>query len=205
MFIITTAEFRWFGPGLTPAGLLRWHANQEGTYEEQQPRTDVYMVLPGQDGLGIKFREGRLEFKKRVDIHPAFNADSLDGRPESWIKWSIKSADEAGPDDPSLQDSIHWIHIRKKRFLLKHAIGQDYRLCPPPETGYPAQGIAVELSELEVRNENWWTFGIECFGPARQVYPTLLEVLPLLIKGIPGKKLVPDSSMGYPEWINRIL
>ena len=201
MFTVTTAEIRWFLPGHPDQGLWRWLQSLEGSCEEQPPRDDLYLVSSGQEGLGIKQREGRMEFKKRLKVHPDYEIGPVRGKPESWIKWSIQLAEEIPAGDPHFALSGHWITVSKKRFLQKYKIGTDGSLIMPPSEGYPARGITVELSELTVKGVDWWTIGIECFGPADEVYDLLLASVHRLLEDPPAATLLLADSMGYPEWI----
>ena len=205
MFSINTAEIRWFLPGSMPGNLVDWLQQQNGVYDDQPPRTDVYMVLPQQDMLGIKLREGRLELKKRIIQHEAYNAEGIGGKIESWKKWSIMAADGVSPGTMYFQDAAHWISIQKNRFLQKYEVSETGGLMPHPQTGYPASGIAVELSELTLMENTWWTFGLECFGNTGNNHKVLIHSIPSLISGFPASGLTRASSAGYPEWINQQL
>jgi hypothetical protein len=203
MFSIATAEIRWFIPGNIPENVSVWLALQKGTREEQSPRSDLYLVLPGQDSLGIKLREGRIEIKKRLAIHEDLEAPGITGRVESWIKWSVKAEDELTPEHLLSHDPSHWISINKKRCLQKYEIGDEGNLMPHRMEGFPPEGIAVELSELNAGDDSWWTFGLECFGNSEQVYPDLMTFIPSLTDGFPCGELIHSRSSGYPEWIRR--
>ena len=48
MFTITTAEIRWFLPGHPDENLATWLRGLDGTFEEQEPRNDLYLLFQGQ-------------------------------------------------------------------------------------------------------------------------------------------------------------
>lgn len=203
MFSISTAEIRWFLPGQLPVNLLGWLSGQNGLFEDQPGRTDIYLVFPGQENLGVKLREGRMEFKKRIATAVEYKSTSLTGHLETWIKWSLEAGEKFLPDSVFFADPDHWIHIDKKRYLQKYAIDPEGNLTKPPPAGYPEKGIAVELSELKMEGSDWWTFGLECFGRRDAVHKDLLNHLPQLTKGFPGPDPGMTNSFGYPAWISR--
>ncbi len=204
MFAITTAEIRWFMPGQPDPNLAAWLRGLNGTFEAQEQRDDLYLLFPGQEGLGIKLREGRMEFKKRLAVHPPFESEIMTGKPETWIKWSIQAGEKISPGDLQQSGPGHWITIRKSRLVQKYMVGSDGSLTKPPSAGYPERGIVAELSGLKVKGADWWTFGLECFGPAREVYSLLLSGIGHLTPEIPSGALSMKESAGYPGWISRI-
>lgn len=203
MFSVTTAEIRWFLPGALPANLLNWLSRQEGTFDDQPVRNDLYLLLPAQEDLGIKLREGRMEFKKRTAVNGEFISKTLSGNVETWVKWSIEAGESIRPDLPHFSDPKHWISIEKKRYLQKYAISPEGELHLPPPAGYPEKGIAVELSDLRMKGSAWWTFGLECFGKPEDVYKDLLSHISRLSAGYPEADPGQSRSLGYPAWISR--
>lgn len=204
MFSITTAEIRWFKKGKIPQVLLDWIQSNEGIYEDQSPRTDVYLIIDSVPTIGIKVREGRMEIKKKLSTVESFSIEAISGYPETWIKWSSKTADDVKEDYPLLQDKDQWIQIQKKRTLRKFEVSASGQLLPFPETFYPEVGIAIEVSDLEVNDQSWWTFALECFGPQDRVLADLKTVIPTLLTNFPPIELTKDLSMAYPEWIGRL-
>src|SRR5512135_734469 len=96
-------EARWFLPGPVPREALSWIGPCR-----TQDRTDLYLPLPGVVTVGVKFREGRFEVKRRdrdLGVHALGLAT---GRVALWSKWSYK-VDEA--------DASGWIAVRKQRTL----------------------------------------------------------------------------------------
>lgn len=203
MFSISTAEIRWFYTGSPPEPLLVWLQELDGLYENQSPRTDRYLLLPAQDNLGIKLREGRIEIKKRTGAHPQYSNEQIAGHVESWFKWSIPLESGHNPVHAFMHARNHWVDIRKIRSVQKFALDEELGLILPPELGYPSEGLMVECSALRMDNKAWWTFAIECFGPADRVYSNLIAVIPGLLSGHFPIALSTSQSSGYPEWINR--
>ena len=204
MFSITTAEIRWFIPGRGFGKVLEWLRAKEGLYQEEPPRTDLYLKFPGGHDLGVKLRQGRIELKKKLIHHGQYDREGISGKIESWIKWSIVGEEGLSPGNDIFGDATHWLPIQKTRYLKKHAISGD-KLSPFPREGFPEKGIAIELSVLEALGQDWWTFGLECFGNTGEVHPDLTKHLHHLTEGFPVGILSAEQSMGYPEWIGQII
>jgi len=204
MFSIATTEIRWFFPGRIPDHLYDWHNNKKGLFENQHPRTDVYLFLPDQNNLGIKLREGRIEFKKRLSIHDDYLVSGLSGNVETWIKWSIKVEDDLDPFNHLFDDSSNWVKIRKKRYLQKYKIIENHKFVAHPRGIFPQEGLALELSELDINDQPCWTLGLESYGNPENVYINLSLAIPLLIGDIPNIRLTKKQSFGYPEWIGTL-
>ncbi|MCB0824286.1 MAG: hypothetical protein KDC09_16435, partial [Bacteroidales bacterium] len=64
MYVVTTAEIRWFYKGEIPADFLKWFGGFNGLFEEQAVRTDLYLKMNENTNYGIKLREGKFEVKK---------------------------------------------------------------------------------------------------------------------------------------------
>ncbi len=201
MFTVTTAEIRWFLRGYPESGLSEWLQGLNGIFEEQEPRDDLYLLFPGQEGLGIKLREGRLEFKKRLGVSRDHLLGPATGQVETWIKWSFQAATGIHSEGAQLEGSGHWITVSKKRYLQKYGIDPEGSLVLPPSGGYPEMGIVAELSGLQINGADWWTIGLECFGRAGEVQALLLANGDRILKDIPVTALHPANCMGYPEWI----
>ena len=78
---------RWFEqyspfPRAPDAGAIEWRGRLGG-----QP--DVYLLLPGQADMGIKWREDTLQVKGLVeDLGPHTFRERHEGRIQRWIKWT---------------------------------------------------------------------------------------------------------------------
>ena len=204
MFSISTAEIRWFYPGSIPDKIYSWLKGKTGFYEDQPLRTDNYLLLPEQENLGIKLRQGRMEIKKRTEVHPEYIAPGIAGSVESWIKWSIPAEQHTDSLQHILSDQAHWVAIQKNRSVQKYAIGEYQSVIPYPSEGYPKEGVMLESCELLINSQTWWTLAIECFGPSEKVHSNLLTVIPGMLKTDSNLSLSVAYSSGYPEWISRI-
>ena len=100
----STLEIRWFFSGSleqSGSGVEVWFTSRPryGGSDRAAPiawdpappawRQDRYLLVPGSDDMGIKWREGRLEIKGRTSTSgPRVFAPGIAGECEHWLKWS---------------------------------------------------------------------------------------------------------------------
>jgi hypothetical protein len=65
------------------------------------------------------------------------------------------------------------------------------------------EGGKAEVTRIEVGGKTWWTLAIEAFGTPDQLRPNLDAVARQVLAHPPPRPLLPDRSVGYPEWLQR--
>ncbi|MBN2308682.1 MAG: hypothetical protein JXR94_06900, partial [Candidatus Hydrogenedentes bacterium] len=159
-----STELRWFGRGSPPEGLDKLFRDVPAPAEW---RCDYYVAGTGEE-VGIKWREGTLEIKRRMGIVRTDDA-SLEGlgTAERWEKRSYGPREEPDPDGPP--GGLTWIPVCKSRRQLKFRCGAGgavERLADPDER-VPGAGCCVELTRLRAglgQDVEFWTFAFEAFG-----------------------------------------
>lgn len=196
-----SAEIRWFYEGDIPAGVQDWLAQVPGIPDQQPIRTDHYLRLAGDDSLGIKLREGRLEIKQRLDRHGIVSFDQrVAGLLQTWRKWSFPLAPVGGPSGvPGPASS--WIAVHKERRLHRYALLDQNRLVSAATDRYPPQGCDLELARLSAARQRWWTLALEAFGPEGTLGDTVLLAGQRLFSYADPPQLEARSSWSYPTWL----
>ena len=217
---LSTLETRWFFPGLleeTGTGVEAWfraHAFGSGgpaplAWDPAPPawRRDRYLVIPGQDDMGIKWREGRLEIKGReAELGRVTFAPVIDGVCERWIKWSYAGAaierrffglfhDEAAQGLALVEKR------RLQRLLALDAAGASMEV----DRGEPrTRGVNVELAKIRVPgapNEAHWSLAFEAFPGDPQMSEPFKAVVAAFLEGCPALPFATERSMAYPRWL----
>jgi hypothetical protein len=194
---LRSLEVRWIFPGQVEAATARWFGRFPAAMEM---REDAYLLDPHLRGLSVKIRGGGpLEVKVYrgspgiLDI-----AGRARGRMEFWQKWSF-------PRDPPGQgsvDPVRWIPVRKKRRIsVSPPAGRHGRADLPGPGREP--GCAVELTEIRMGGEAWWTLGFEATGPAGTLRRELEATTALVFAdALPvGVEFGAGSSKSYAEWL----
>lgn len=167
------------------------------------PRTDWY-AWPCSDASGVKIREGRLETKLRHGAPQLWQADTPDGtqvfgRMEWWTKWSAELPDTQPPSD-ELLSSAGWVAVTKDRALRKYTLEGDRVV---PISGEADSGVQVEWTHLRTPHRQWWTVGLEAFGPLEQQPQLLQRVLQQICEQTTLPPIfAAENSRGYPAWLN---
>ncbi len=156
-----------------------------------EPREDRYRRT-GRDDLGVKVRgasgrQPKLETKTRTAaLGTVTLVDGVVGVVERWRKEGERVDAERATREGE------WVLTRKRRSRLVLGFADD------DEGGV----CAAEWARVEVEAATWWTFGVEATGEGAGVYDAMRRVCEEVIaEG--AVTLGPESSMGYPAWIER--
>lgn len=201
-----TAEIRWFFKGDIPKEVLDWFYDTDFEPDKQAQRTDYYMILPDNDSLGIKLREGRLEFKQRFGMSEEFIFDkSIGGCLEYWQKWSFELADYTAVINDIQTYPESWIGVVKDRSLQMFSISEDGKIFQSPTDVLSHNGCGWELTKLHIKgkNEKWWSIGFEALGNEDQFRNTLVMIADHILSTSKGILLDLSNSFGYPNWLQQ--
>jgi hypothetical protein len=196
--VVRSLEVRWIFPGQVQATMARWFGRFPAALEL---REDTYLLDPPLRGLSVKIRggDGPLEVKVYRGSSGILDiAGRARGRVESWQKWSFpRESSGWGSHDPA-----GWMPVRKKRRIsVFPPFGGHGRAALPGLGEEP--GCAVELTEIRMGGEAWWTLGFEALGPASMLQRELEATTALVFAdALPGGvEFGAGSSKSYAEWL----
>jgi hypothetical protein len=196
-----TTELRWFFDGPLPADVRSWFMpNGVGLLEH---RCDTYLLDRRLD-VGVKQRSRQtLELKLRTGLpEPASIADDVNGRVETWRRWS--------PADRLLAmvgDTV-WVGIDKT--IVKRRFGTDgqEQLLSESTRAMTGEGCDAEIAALSANGREAWTFAFAAFGRP----DTHCDLLRTAWRSLVMRQARPDRlrlligcSYGYPEWISKLM
>jgi hypothetical protein len=195
---------RWILPGLLEPAVAGWFGRFPA---EVTARQDAYLVDPELRGLSVKVRDGAaLEVKVYHGSPGLFEMSGRAlGRTESWQKWSFPLTsfcqDGGGP--------AGWRLIRKRRRIIRFQLagGRVVAAVPGPATEPQATEpqCAVELTEIDVGAEVYWSLGFEATGPAGLLGSVLRGSAALLFAQAPPGQvdLGMNCCQSYAQWLSR--
>src|SRR5512139_3281096 len=198
-----SAEIRWFWKTNAPAGLEEWFKSKEhhpfapggGT----TPRTDLYRRTK-QTELAIKLRGNKgYGVKGLVAELASLTTAPFVGAAEMWTKWDA---------DGLKFDALELIATTKLRWIRKLdttgaeprevELGEDERARD--EKDFPKSGCQVELTQIFVGKERWWSFSFESFGSVATVERDLRAGAAEMAKRRPPP--LPGGTLAsYPAWL----
>lgn len=190
-------EVRWVLPGELEASMAEWFDRFPAVAEFQE---DAYLLDPRLPGISVKIRSGRaFEVKTyRSSLGILHTAGRARGHMESWQKWSFPVA----PLSKVGEGPAGWTLVRKKRRISQFLVA-DRRIQAVLTGGGEEPRCAVELTEVRLRDESWWTLGFEATGPTGLLQSHLEATAALVFAcDLPeGIELGTESSMSYAEWL----
>jgi hypothetical protein len=217
----STLEVRWFRPGsLAESGssVEAWFRSRPG-YGRGEPgpivwapappawRQDYYLLVPGHDDMGIKWREGRLEIKGRqaAQGHRVF-APGIEGQSEHWLKWSYAGAPIerrfGGLFRARAAPGVITVEKRRlQRYLRLYMSGAVVEVGPGDQR---ERGIDVELAQVRIAgtpSELYWTLAFEAFPGDAETSGRFAQVVRCFLEGCSALPLSADRSMSYPRWL----
>jgi hypothetical protein len=203
MFAITSAEIRWFIKGEIPPTICDWFIGLNDNYVNQSERIDKYLLHKPGDDLGIKLREGRIEIKQQTKnigkISPGKNVAGYAGK---WRKWSFELNEANNILSNDLLNN-EWLAITKNRILVNYGITED-KIVSQKETITYKNGCITEITSINIKNENWWTLGLEAYGEENRLSDNLILISHLILSDKSNIRFTLEDSLSYPGWLNRI-
>jgi hypothetical protein len=199
-----TLEVRWFLEGKAATEMWRWFERGAIAPTEEGLREDWYLYSVENSSLGIKLREAKLEIKQRLrnaGIHSF--TQNVQGQAETWIKWDFSLDSEFNLPQFNQSDGF-WVLVRKARASKHYRIDADgdaARLTPIETPSEATQGCSLELTELQVWEQNWHSLGLETFGAVE------LAALPQIMQDLYTDcelTLKAADSFGYPQWLQHL-
>ncbi len=197
-----TIEVRWFYPGELPAAVSNWFETAGARLENIDTRSDFYLQSSSPD-VGVKLRQGNLEVKYRQQLGQFAIDGMVDSRIEQWSKW-ICLDDGGGLSPTKLADKPGWLKVNKirDRRLYRVEFGEPISLT---QIAIPAANIAsIELTQLQVRSQTWWTVACEYFGKDLDLDRQFLPLVRTLCAGSSLSTYQSRVSGGYPQWLAAI-
>ncbi|MFB2839204.1 hypothetical protein [Floridanema evergladense] len=203
--MLTTSEIRWFYQGEVAPAIKNWFTKDvlRENCQTFEQREDWYLRIPGCEFLGVKLRQKQLESKLRVaELGVLYLSKNVIGSAEKWVKWSC--------DDPEAESLItsevvakgEWVKVEKARSQIRYLIADDGSLIPTSTTGTSQVGCNVELTQLIVDRDRWWSLGFETSGKSDDLMPILEAVTNKVFQTFPEEELSLRNSYAYPKWLS---
>jgi hypothetical protein len=184
---------RWIRRGRHGAEIARWFSRFS---QVPETRDDDYLIAPRLPGLSIKIRGGAsFEVKQHRGVVGALDiAAAAAGSIDSWIKRSIPLP--GGVDLSRPLKGSAWRRVSKRRQIATFPIGTP---------GSPGAAVcSVELTEVDVLGQAWWTLGFEAAGRGalggikRTAAVVFAEPLPT------ASAFGAEEACSYAEWIHEL-
>lgn len=190
-----TLEVRWIHRGVIPDAMATWLGP---FHDEIEEREDRYLVEPSVPELGVKIKGGiQLDLKAlRGSPGELLMPAGIRGRLERWEKWTFPLREGAIPP----ADAAAWLALEKVRHRRSfRVLGERVEERPVSEAELP--GCTLELTEVTVDGERWWTLGLEACGEPNGLEHALRSTAAALLLGPPPEGIRLVSSTSYARWL----
>lgn len=174
-----------------------WQGRRDG-------EPDIYLLIPGGDNIGVKWREGLLQIKGRVAAGEAVDFGPHGGRIERWTKWSYPGLPQTWQSlfSASYNDTgRRTVAVGKRRRLRLVRIRDDGEFLEVPSGQIIARGVSIELTEIRLADRDCVTVGFEAFPDDAVTARKFREVVAAFLAELAEPRLLPAQSASYPEWL----
>jgi hypothetical protein len=196
---VRSLEVRWIFPGQLETAVARWFARFPARTET---REDTYLLDPQLRGLSVKVRGGGALEVKVYRGSPGILevAGRARGRLQAWQKWSFPFSPPSGDSG----DPPGWRPVRKRRRISRFSPASQPVVAPAAGLGQEPR-CEVELTEVHMGGQYWWTLGFEATGPASLLRSELQATAALVFaQALPsGVEPGPEESRSYAEWLGQ--
>ncbi len=200
-----TIEARWFYPGPIPPDVLAWYHYGERAPEAQPARIDYYLRLTDRGDLSLKLREKRIEIKQRTEQYGVQQLhERVHGLVEGWRKWSFGINDFGSGLGDLTGSRPPWIAVHKARRLRRYVVTDGGEVIAIAGMEVVPQGCNIELAELTLQGEKWWSLAFETFGPEERLHATFVCVVGHTLCGKAVPNLDAAHSHGYAQWLSNL-
>ncbi|MFB2970121.1 hypothetical protein ACE1CD_14190 [Aerosakkonema sp. BLCC-F183] len=202
--MLITSELRWFNRGKIPPEINDWfNADVFGEhYQLPEEREDIYLYIPECEYLGIKLRQQRLEIKlRKAELDTLSLGDHIEGKVEKWVKWSCEDATAESLIPADALKASPWVSVKKVRSQRKYQVSAEASVTSVPVDKAINEGCNVEITQLDIKDNLWWSLALEAFGEDANLMYNLKTVAVWLFQTYPNFKLQLQNSYAYPKWL----
>jgi len=201
--MLTTAELRWFYPGKLPEVVLQWFEQDQIRLASAEEREDIYLYVPDSDFVGIKLRQGRLEIKWRKAELGDLHFGKATGKAEKWTKWLCEDLSNEC-FQPNEVTGKFWVSVKKKRTQRTYKSFAD-QLVSVKAGDENEEGCNVELTELEVSGNLWWSLAFEAYSKSDRTLENLKKTASRILQNYHHQQLEAKDSYAYPHWLSLVI
>lgn len=219
---LASHEVRWFFEGS-----VNQHASLKSWFETVAPisknsgvgkpvpegrlgdEPDVYLLVPGSDDMGIKWRERKLQIKGRVSsIGTQVFCERHQGKIERWMKWSYSDMPAAYKRlfVAGKETGLVTASVRKTRALRK--VRLDTMTGKAQEVDaqtFVDRGLGFELTDLEVAGKAYCSLAFEAFPNDSAMDAAFTQAVESFLDGLKELDLTAACSQSYPAWLGGII
>ncbi len=170
---------------------------------------DIYLMVPGSDDMGIKWREGKLQIKGCVSsLGTQVFCGRHHGVVERWMRWSYANTPPAYQRLflTGKEAGLVTVSVRKTRALRKMRL--DTLTGKPEEVDvgtFVDRGLGFELTNLEVAGKAYCSLAFEAFPNDSAIDAAFTQAVEDLLNELTKIDFTAAHSWSYPAWLGSII
>lgn len=184
-----TAEIRWWWQDQDRTPLGAWLF--QGVEPLKDFRTDIYLADAEQTDIGVKRRNREaVEVKMLYGLPDISLPEPMTGQAELWVKAESVAL-------PLGEENTVAVGKQRRRRIIGFTDGEWHEEVSEDDC---EQGVALEITDVEIGGDKWLTCGFEAFGGEDTIVSLLQQAVTLF--GVwPPDVGGPDIVGGYPLWL----
>jgi hypothetical protein len=191
-----TIEVRWFYSGSLPDEVINWFDALGENRAKPDARSDFYLQSNAPD-LGVKLRQGNLEVKYRQQQLGNIEIEQFpESQVEQWSKWICQEVPSSGAEKQG------WIQVDKIRYQRFYQVEFLDRIQLISIDTPRQNTAAIEITDLQLPGQFWWTIACEYLGNNISIDRQLLPLVRSLLLKYPLSMSTPSISCSYPQWLS---
>ncbi|MDZ8052010.1 MAG: hypothetical protein RMX68_012680 [Aulosira sp. ZfuVER01] len=205
--MLISHELRWFYPGKLPDNIQVWFQQNclIDLLKSPEEREDLYLYSPGCDFLGIKLRQGRLEVKwRQAELGVMHFGGLVTGKGEKWGKWLCEDSKGESFQPAMVLGNPSWVSVQKVRYSQLFQVLADFSVQAVTTNEHIDNGCSVEITNLTVQENTWWSLAFEAFGEDSRRLENLQATAIWVFHTYQNSRLAIADSYAYPHWLGLI-
>lgn len=172
---------------------------------------DIYLLIPGSDDMGIKWREGELQIKGRVSsLGTQVFCGRHQGNIERWMKWSYQDPNRLAAYKQLFmakkETGLLTVPVQKTRALRKVRLDTMTGKAQEVDAqSFVDRGLGFELTDLEVAGRAYCSLAFEAFPNDSAMDAAFTQAIQVFLDGLKELDLAAACSQSYPAWLGSII
>lgn len=174
-----------------------WQGRRDG-------EPDVYLLVPDGNDMGIKWREGLLQFKGRVAAGDVTDFAGHAGRIERWVKWSYPGLPRPWSALFSAaynETGRRTIAVHKERRLRLVRVDDDGGALEIETGEIVARGVVVELTDIRLADRDCCSVAFEAFPDDAVTARAFDAIVAAFLGELAAPQLTLADCASYPAWL----
>lgn len=171
-------------------------------------KPDIYLLVPGYEDMGIKWREGKLQIKGLASsLGTQVFCGRHQGKVERWIKWSYSDIPDSYQRIFMAEKEPGLITVPVRKIRAQRKVRLDTFTGKAQEVDaktFLDRGLGFELTDLEVAGKAYCSLAFEAFPNDSAMDAAFIQAVEAFVDGLKAMELAAANSQSYPAFLGGI-